>query len=57
VCIPERKIIRAFVSDVGAPITLYEGEDYDALNGVISMENVEARVKEELGIESSSSSA
>ena len=54
ICIPKEKMIRARIKEVAGQITLYEGAAYDALNGVISMEDVETRVKEELGIGSSS---
>ena len=54
VCLPPRRIIRAFVREIPQPIVIYDGDDYDALNGVISTEDVETRVKEELGIDSSS---
>jgi hypothetical protein len=54
VCVPQQRVIRAFVRELGRPITIYSGDDYDALNGVITMENVESRVQEELGLSSSS---
>jgi len=55
VCLPQRKLIRAFVREMPQPLTIYEGAAYDDLNGTISMEDVETRVKEELGVGSSSS--
>ena len=55
ICLPAEKKIKAVVKEAGGMLTLYEGSAYDDLNGTISMEDVETRVKEELGIGSSSS--
>lgn len=50
VCIPDQRIIRAFVQEIGRPIVIYKDAEYDALKGNISMQDIETRVKEELGI-------
>ena len=55
IALPQQKKIVAFVKGVGKRLTLYEGAEYDALNGQISMQDVETKVKEALGVASSSS--
>jgi hypothetical protein len=50
VWIPEEKVIRARVKEKAGQIELWAGDAYDALNGVVSMDNIRARVMELLGV-------